>query len=152
MIPPQKFKFEDKIAESSALIIISYLERTFFLYTRINDISSSFECNAVQPPKCRSSNIISRDQLESLSAARKIVSLDYAEQYLYPAFQFVEFRPKSIIAEIILELSPDMNDWEIAQWFDRENGWLDGKAPQESLSEPNDVLFAARQFATPDIG
>lgn len=39
--PPQKFKFEEKLTESSALITISYLERTFFLFTRINNLSSS---------------------------------------------------------------------------------------------------------------
>lgn len=87
-----------------------------------------------------------------MSAAREIISVDYSRQNLYPAFQFDEFQPKSVIAEIILELPPDLNNWDIAHWFDRENGWLDGKAPQDSLDEPNEVLFAAQQFATPDLG
>ena len=71
---------------------------------------------------------------------------------LYPAFQIADGAPRPAIRSILAALPGDMTDWQIAMWFASANGWLDGAAPQESLSDPEAVIGAARRLADPAVG
>ena len=71
---------------------------------------------------------------------------------LYPAFQFADGTPRPAIKSILAALPDEMTGWQIAMWFASANGWLDGAAPQDSLSEPDAVIGAARRLADPAVG
>lgn len=70
----------------------------------------------------------------------------------YPDFQFEDEAPRAIIKDVLDELPNDMTDWQVAMWFASGNGWLDGVAPQECLSDPDAVINAAQQLSHPAIG
>ena len=70
----------------------------------------------------------------------------------YPAFQFVDGVPRPVIKEILASFPKDMTGWQTAMWFASGNGWLDGAAPQECLSDPDSVVHAARKLADPAVG
>ena len=71
---------------------------------------------------------------------------------LYPAFQFADGTPRPAIKSILADLPDEMTGWQIAMWFASANGWLDGAAPQDSLSEPDAVIGAAQRLAEPAVG
>ena len=71
---------------------------------------------------------------------------------LYPAFQFADGTPRPAIKSILAALPDEMTGWQIAMWFASANGWLDGTAPQDSLSEPDAVIGAAQRLAEPAVG
>ena len=71
---------------------------------------------------------------------------------LYPAFQFTDGSPKRVIKSILAEIGEGYTPWQIAFWFESGNGWLDGEAPQDCLSQPDDVIVAAKRLAEPTIG
>ena len=71
---------------------------------------------------------------------------------LYPAFQFADGAPRPAIKSILTALPNDMTGWQIALWFASANGWLDGAAPQDRLSDPDAVVEAARRLADPAVG
>ncbi len=150
---PRKFKFEDSLAETSGDLTISYLERTRFLNTGVNGaLAKTIDPNVAPNPKLQRRNIISCRDLKSLSESKIIFSVDFAKQYFYPAFQFDEYHPKSIIADILAIFPKSIKSWDVAKWFYCDNGWLDGKAPQDSLDVPDELRFAAEQFARPGFG
>lgn len=71
---------------------------------------------------------------------------------LYPAFQFADGGPRPAVKAILAALPDGMTGWQTAMWFASANGWLDGAAPQDRLSEPEAVIEAARRLADPAIG
>lgn len=71
---------------------------------------------------------------------------------LYPAFQFADGGPHPAVKAILAALPHGMTGWQTAMWFASANGWLDGAAPQDRLSEPEAVVEAARRLADPAIG
>ncbi len=71
---------------------------------------------------------------------------------LYPTFQFGDGAPRPAIGQILAALPEGMTGWQIALWFASANGWLDGAAPQDRLSEPDSVIDAARRLADPAVG
>ncbi len=70
----------------------------------------------------------------------------------YPAFQFVDGVPRPVIKEILAHLPKDLTGWQTAMWFASGNGWLDGAAPQECLSDSDSVVLAARKLDDPAVG
>jgi hypothetical protein len=83
---------------------------------------------------------------------RKIFAIRREGIDLYPAFQFQDGSPRPVIKEVLSALPDGLSAWQIAFWFESGNGWLDGAAPQQMLEQPNRVVEAARQFATPAVG
>ncbi len=71
---------------------------------------------------------------------------------LYPAFQFVDGVPQPVIRKILAALPADMTGWQVAMWFASGNGWLGGEEPQKRLSDPDDIVAAARKLAEPAVG
>lgn len=71
---------------------------------------------------------------------------------LYPAFQFADGTPRPVIRKILAALPKGVTGWQIAMWFASGNGWLDGAAPQERLSDPDAIVRAALKLADPAVG
>lgn len=71
---------------------------------------------------------------------------------LYPAFQFADGAPRPVVRAVLAALPDGMTGWQTAMWFASANGWLDGAAPQERLSDAQAVIGAARRLADPAIG
>ena len=66
---------------------------------------------------------------------REVLSFDWQARKVLPLFQF-EMRALTLrppVIDVIRELLPVLNDWELAFWFARPNGWLDGAAPVETI-------------------
>lgn len=87
----------------------------------------------------------------------RIFSVRHKGEDLFPAFQFENGVPKSVIAKIIERLSPTdpaarsnpareppYSEWTTAFWFAGANGWLEAKAPVELIDlDPMAVVTAA---------
>lgn len=70
----------------------------------------------------------------------------------YPAFQFKDGRPLSVIGQILMLLPAEMSPWETAFWFVSTNGWLNGSSPIERLGDGDSVVDAARREGEAIIG
>lgn len=70
----------------------------------------------------------------------------------YPAFQFQDGEPRSVIKEVLAALPTGMTSWQKAFWFASGNGWLNGDEPQQRLDHGEQVVDAARQLAEPSRG
>jgi hypothetical protein len=80
---------------------------------------------------------LSRYQDQSVSViarwivGRKVLSFPWRSELMVPLFQFhkhdMSLRPA--VAQVISELVGALNDFELAQWFARPNGWLGGAEP-----------------------
>lgn len=78
---------------------------------------------------------------------RRIVSLEWQSQTLIPLFQLdlTDMTLKNEVVEVVNELKPVFDGWELAVWFAEPNVWLDGESPVHAIElKPNDVLQAAR--------
>jgi hypothetical protein len=87
----------------------------------------------------------------------RIFGVRYQGEDRYPAFQFENGMPKSVIANILEHLSPTdpaaqsnpdleppYSEWATAFWFAAANGWLEGEVPIELIDvEPFAVVTAA---------
>jgi hypothetical protein len=87
----------------------------------------------------------------------RIFGVHYKGEDRYPAFQFENGMPKSIIAKILLHLSPTdaaarsdpdlkppYSEWATVFWFAAANGWLEGEVPVELIDfEPSAAVAAA---------
>ena len=78
---------------------------------------------------------------------KMIFAVNCFEKLLYPTFQFDANSPKPVIKEILRELPDHMNSWQIAFWFESNNGWLGGDIPKESLDRIDELMVAAQQKA-----
>ena len=84
---------------------------------------------------------------------RWIVGVQAGRQLYFAPYQFDERnRPRPVIREILSELGPVTDPWEIASWFHFPNGWIveaDGGrpiAPKDALDNRVGSLEAARRF------
>jgi hypothetical protein len=79
----------------------------------------------------------------------RIFSVTHHGSTYFPAYQFdAEGRPRSVIAQVIDTLGRKSAEWELALWFTRGTGWLDGRRPVDLLeSEPEEVAQAAEREA-----
>ncbi len=71
---------------------------------------------------------------------------------LYPAFQFIDGKPRPVIEKILTELGDEFTAWQIAFWFASGNVHLDEEEPRDSLDQIEDVVLAAKRLAEPIIG
>ena len=75
--------------------------------------------------------------------ARRIFGMRVAGREVYPAFQFIEGRPRPVVGKALEALPPGFTGWQTAFWFTGPNGWLDGQAPVERLGDEAAVVAAA---------
>jgi hypothetical protein len=85
----------------------------------------------------------------------RIFSVEHKGQAFYPALQFdaETARPRELIKELIVALSPLYSGWSLALWFATPNDWLDGARPYDLIaSRPEAVLDAATaEISTLDV-
>ena len=71
---------------------------------------------------------------------------------LYPAFQFLDGKPHTVLRHVLAALPADMTAWQKVFWFASGNGWLDGDEPQRRLNDAERVVEAARRLSEPAYG
>jgi hypothetical protein len=73
----------------------------------------------------------------------RIFAVSYGGASWYLPFQFdLEGRPLPVIAEVLRALE-GWDDWDVAVWFVRPNGWLDRQCPVDFLGNHPDWVVAA---------
>ncbi|MET0210160.1 MAG: hypothetical protein ABW220_14040 [Burkholderiaceae bacterium] len=80
-------------------------------------------------------------------ALRHVISIHWGGHIWMPMFQFEhrDLITRAPVRQLIDELSPALDDWELADWFIERNLWLDGATPLHLLSiDGPRVLDAAR--------
>ena len=123
--------FEYDLAYKNAKLRVNYLSNTEFVTLR----------SSVQSTQA-SNSILSKWEQEQL-----IFSVNYLGQVAYPAFQFADNRPKAVIEKILKELPTEMSSWQIAFWFESNNGWVGGERPKDCLDKVEQLVKAAQQEA-----
>ena len=78
---------------------------------------------------------------------RSVVHFEWQDSTLIPVFQFdlpdMSLRPT--VGQVLGELNPVFDDWDVALWFAQPNSWLRDMLPVDVLqSHPLEVLHAAR--------
>ena len=82
----------------------------------------------------------------------RVFAIQDGEKDRFPVFQFADGQPLPIIKKILKALPEDLTPWQTAFWFQSANGWLDGKSPQECLTNEKEVITAAEQLGNLAIG
>jgi hypothetical protein len=85
-------------------------------------------------------------------AEGRVFSVPWRGRELYPAFQFLDGRPRLEIAETLAALPTDLSPWQLAFWFVSSNPRLDGAAPRDRLSESKALVSAAREEGDAVVG
>jgi hypothetical protein len=78
---------------------------------------------------------------------RQIISLRWQSELLVPMFQFeaTSMHPRAAVLEAVNELSPILDDWNLACWFAEPNARLDHCVPVDVIdTDPDAVRRAAR--------
>jgi len=92
-----------------------------------------------------------RGEGDSLALAGLIVgsqafSFDWHDTFWVPMFQFSPVQPAlgPAARQVLAELAPLLDGWQLAAWFVRGSTWLDGQRPLDLLAaQPDRVLAAA---------
>ena len=75
-----------------------------------------------------------------------VLSVSHRGAEYFPAFQFRDDgQPHPVVKRVLSALPEAFSNWQRALWFVSTNGWLDDKAPMDSLDEPDAVVAAARR-------
>lgn len=83
----------------------------------------------------------------------KIFGVPVGRSDRYPAFQFIDGRPRTEVTEILTALPRSMSPWQIAFWFATGNGWIENDAaPQDAFHDMAGILAAAADLADDDLG
>ena len=83
---------------------------------------------------------------------KRVFAVRAGRSQLYPRFQFADGNPLPVIKDVLRRLPEDMTPWQVALWFWSGNGWLDGKSPEEALSDEAGVQNAADRLSEPALG
>jgi hypothetical protein len=82
-----------------------------------------------------------------------VLSVSHRGTEFFPAFQFRDDgQPHPVVKKVLSALPEAFSNWQRALWFASTNGWLDGKAPMDSLDEPDAVIAAARRESEELVG
>ena len=85
--------------------------------------------------------------LASWSAEREVIGFFWQSRTWLPLFQFnlPDMTLAPALGQILAELIPVYDPWELANWFSQPNPWLADCVPAEALEpDPLAVLQAAR--------
>jgi hypothetical protein len=78
---------------------------------------------------------------------KQVICFDWQSTLWLPLFQFkqADMKPQAGLAQVLAELSPGHDAWELADWFTQTNPWLGYHTPVDKLaSDLPAVLQAAR--------
>ena len=128
---PEYETFEFDLAYDNAKARLEYLSATEFVSSDTSETSTR----------------LNGSTLSEWETNKMIFAVNCFEKLLYPTFQFEANRPNPVIKEILRELPDHMNSWQIAFWFESNNGWLGGDIPKESLDRVDELMVAAQQKA-----
>ena len=101
------------------------------------------------------SGLASRNTSEPASRWKKegrTFAVRLGRRDLYPAFQFLDGKPRDVVRDVLAALPADMTAWQTAFWFASGNGWLDGDEPQQRLDDGERLVEAARRLSEPASG
>ena len=87
------------------------------------------------------------DTLASWIAGREVVGFYWQSRTWLPLFQFnmLDMTRAPVLGQVLAELTPVYDAWELANWFSQPNPWLADCVPAEALeTDPFAVLQAAR--------
>lgn len=94
--------------------------------------------------------MLGRGQGDSLHLAGLIVggqafSFAWRQTFWVPMFQFSPLQPAwgQGAREVLAELGPVLDGWQLAAWFARANGWLAGRRPLDLLATDLPLVLAA---------
>ena len=135
-----KIPFEFEMAIRNARRRAEYVARTKLLTTEDVCGQSGFK-NTNKSPSA-----------SQWKKAGKIFSLHWANNDLYPEFQFKNGKPRPVIKKILEKVADEFSPWQIAFWFESGNGWLGGDEPQDCLDNFNEVVWAAERSVRSAIG
>ena len=79
--------------------------------------------------------------------ARRVVSFSWRSQTLLPLFQFdrIDMSLHAATCDVVAELVPVFDDWDLASWFAHPNSWLGGASPVDTIArDPASTVQAAR--------
>jgi hypothetical protein len=85
--------------------------------------------------------------LAALIVGRQAFSFDWHGTFWVPMFQFSPQQPAWGMGarQVLAELAPLLEGWQLAVWFVRANTWLAGQRPLDLLADQRErVLAAAR--------
>ena len=85
--------------------------------------------------------------LATLIANGDVFSFDWRQTRWLPVFQLQAQQPgmAAPLRQVLAELAPVMDGWQLAAWFVQANAWLAAQRPLDLLAEqPARVLAAAR--------
>lgn len=98
---------------------------------------------ALSSRRCR----LDADTLANCIAERQVIGFEWQSRTWLPIFQFNLFdmtRPPAL-GQVLAELIPVYDPWELANWFAQPNPWLADRVPADALElDPSAVLQAAR--------
>jgi hypothetical protein len=77
---------------------------------------------------------------------REVISVDWSARTWLPLFQFdLRYFIVPGVRDVVAELVPVFDEWELAEWFVTANCWLDGALPLDTVrTDLAAVLAAAR--------
>jgi hypothetical protein len=84
--------------------------------------------------------------------AGDIFSVQHRGTEYFPAFQFLDGRPRPAIKAALMALPQSLSAWQRAFWFVSTNGWLDNKAPIDMLDHPEEIAAAAERDGQEVVG
>jgi hypothetical protein len=85
--------------------------------------------------------------LACLIADQQVIGFDWQSRIWFPIFQFNlrDMTRPPALRQVLAELTPVYDAWELVSWFARPNARLDDRVPAEVLQpDPTAVLKAAR--------
>jgi hypothetical protein len=85
--------------------------------------------------------------LAGLIVGSQAFSFDWHDTFWVPMFQFSPVQPAlgPAARQVLAELAPLLDGWQLAAWFVRGSTWLEGQRPLDLLAcQPDRVLAAAR--------
>ncbi len=90
------------------------------------------------------------EALTSLIVNKEVIYFGWQSTLWLPLFQFnpIDMSQKAGLAQVLIELSAQLDAWQVANWFAQPNSWLDGATPTRMLAlDPAAVLRAARALS-----
>lgn len=84
--------------------------------------------------------------------AGDIFSIQHRGTEYFPAFQFMDGRPRPAVKAALKALPQSLSAWQRAFWFVSVNGWLDDKAPVDMLDHPDEIASAAEHERQEVVG
>ena len=87
------------------------------------------------------------DTLANWIAERQVIGFEWQSRTWLPIFQFnlFDMTLPPALGQVLAELIPVYDPWELANWFAQPNPWLADRVPADALEhDPSAVLQAAR--------